>query len=68
VKKEDDEITFDFSRIAKIFRKDSNDSKSAGDKKPAEEEELTLDFKKAGSFLYKYRMVFLLLIPLILGF
>ncbi len=54
----DEELSFDFSKIKNFFK---------GKEGKKESEEISLDFKGVVSFFSKYKLVFLILMPLILS-
>lgn len=56
-KKEDEELSFDFSKIKRIFKSDEKQIT----------EEMPVDWGKAVDFLKKYGIIFLALIPIVLA-
>ncbi len=74
--KEDDEISFDFSKIKNIFKKKHKQTASSHQadthrshpkKEDDDEESINLNLGSVSSFFKKYSVVFLLLIPIILA-
>ncbi|MFC1704810.1 STT3 domain-containing protein [Nanoarchaeota archaeon] len=57
----DDEISFDFGKVKSFFKGSGKEEKSSDD------EDISIDWKSVSSFFVKYRVVLLLLIPLILS-
>ncbi|MBW2981208.1 hypothetical protein KY360_07365 [Candidatus Woesearchaeota archaeon] len=58
----EEEISFDFSKIKSFFK-----GFGRGEKEPSGEEEISIDWKAISEFFVKYKLVFLLLIPLFLS-
>ncbi len=69
-KQEDEEISFDFSKITGFFKKLGKDSgnshlKKGGREKQSSDDEFSFDFRKAWSFINKHKVLLLILIPLL---
>ena len=62
--KEDEDLSIDFSKVKKIFKRPKKE-KVKTETVDSEEENIDFDFKKIGSFFAKYRIVLLILIPLL---
>ncbi len=64
-----DELTFDFSKLTKSFKKEDKEThhhEEAGKKEASEE--LSIDVKSVGDFVKKHKVLFLVLIPLLFSF
>jgi len=66
---EDDEISFDFSKIRNWFKhkKGHEEHKDESKEKKDDEEEISIDWGQTANFFKKYAIIFLVLIPLFLA-
>jgi len=63
----DKEISIDFGKVKKIFKKKEGKKESEGKAERAEKkEEISLNFSSLKNFLIRYKIIFLILIPFIL--
>jgi dolichyl-phosphooligosaccharide-protein glycotransferase len=65
-KKQDDDISIDFSWLTNLFKSDTKKRKKHIGKKE-NEDDISVDFTQFSTFLSKYGMFLLVLIPLIIG-
>jgi dolichyl-diphosphooligosaccharide--protein glycosyltransferase len=70
-KEDDEEISIDFSKVKGFFKnifKGAKKESSTQGAKSGDDEEISVDWKGISEFFVKYRLVFLLLIPILLSF
>lgn len=67
-KKQKDELALDFSGLKSVFSKGKKKrKKSAQSSRSSSNDEISIDVQSIARFIKKYRVVFILLIPLLLG-
>jgi len=70
-KKDDDEISIDFSKIKNIFKRKDKKTEPSSVEKKDDGEEIDVDIKQSAksiwNFILKYQVIFLILIPLLIS-